>query len=84
MIAKNEHNEVGMRLTMVSRGPGNVVGRCLKPLSASARFPEHVLMVLERCAENMHLCIRPPVVIRNFTNSESLVNFTEISLVKFQ
>ena len=59
--AKKKHKEVGTRLTIMSRGPGKVVGRCLKPLSASARFPEHVLVVLERRAENMHLCIQPPV-----------------------
>ena len=64
MIAKNEHNEVGMRLTIMSRGPGKVVGRCLKPLSASAGCPEHFLMVLERHAENVHLCHRPPVATK--------------------
>ena len=35
--------------------------RCLKPLSLSERRPEHFLTMLERRAENMHLCDRPPV-----------------------
>ena len=37
--------------------------RCLKPLSLSERRPEHFLTMLERRAENMHLCDRPPVLL---------------------
>ena len=55
MIANNEHNEVAMRLTNMSRGPGNVVGRCLKPLSASAKLGEHSLAVVERPAHFVYL-----------------------------
>ena len=62
MIANNEHNEVGMRLTNMLRGPGNVVGRCLKPLSASAKLGEHSLAVVERLAHFVYLYDRPPVV----------------------
>ena len=53
--AKNEHKEVGTRLTIMSRGPGNVVGRCLKPLSASAKRVEHSLAVFERHASTLIL-----------------------------
>ena len=60
--AKNEHKEVGTPLTIMSRGPGNVVGRCLKPLSASVKRVEHSLAVFERHAYFVYLCDRPPVV----------------------
>ena len=59
--AKNGHKEVGTRLTKMSRGPGNVVGRCLKPLSASAKRGEHSLAVFERPAYFVHFYDRPPV-----------------------
>jgi hypothetical protein len=60
--AKNEDKEVGTRLTILSRGPGNVVGRCLKPLSASAKRVEHSLAVFERHAFFVYFYDRPPVV----------------------
>ena len=46
----NTKKEVGTRLTIMLRGPGNVVGRCLKPLSTSAKRGEHSLAVFERPA----------------------------------
>ena len=52
---KKEHKEIGTPLTNVSRGPGNVIGRCLKPLSPSARCAEHSLVVIKRNAENGQL-----------------------------
>ena len=61
--AKNEHKEVGTRLTIMSRGPSNVFGRCLKPLSASAKRGEHSLAVVKRLAYFVHLCDRPPVLV---------------------
>ena len=56
-----KHKEVGTRLTTMSRGPGNVVGRCLKPLSASAKRGEHSLAMFERPAYFVHFYDRPPV-----------------------
>ena len=60
---KKEHKKVGTRLTIMLRGPGNVVGRCLKPLNTSAKRAEHSLAVYKRHAYFVHLCDQPPVVI---------------------